>query len=360
MLQTALWMVGLSSKIGETLPPSIFARLASATLWLADIYDPSSGQVPNLGNNDGAYILPLTGVEFKDYRPVLQAASVAFLHKPLFPTGIYDEMVHWMGFSYEKGTTGEISGTPTSALRVGTPHCWATLRASRFKFRPAHADQLHVDLWAYGENILRDAGTYQYNGDPPWDNPLSQTAVHNTVEIAGQDQMLRAGRFLWLNPAQAKILLVKPDEVVAEHDGYKRQGWIHRRSLKYASPDTFIITDRIIPSGGNNNPTKISLQWLLPDWPGNLTDSSLEMRAPFGKLTFSILPQTTNSALVLDSVQLSRGGEILSGTHPSLPYQGWYSPTYGVKIPAVSFRLFFKINGDTTILSKLFIHQTLT
>ena len=33
-------------------------------------------------------------------------------------------------------------------------------------------DQLHLDLWWRGLNIAQDAGTYLYNADPPWDNPL--------------------------------------------------------------------------------------------------------------------------------------------------------------------------------------------
>ena len=54
-------------------------------------------------------------------------------------------------------------------------------------------DQLHFDLWWHGINVAQDAGTYLYNGEPPWDNPLVSTRVHNTITIDGRDQMTRGG-----------------------------------------------------------------------------------------------------------------------------------------------------------------------
>ena len=80
---------------------------------------------------------------------------------------------------------------------------WALIRAGRYTRRPFQADQLHVDLWWQGINLARDAGTYLYNGPPPWNNGLAGTAVHNTVTVDHHDQMRRAGRFLWVDWAQA-------------------------------------------------------------------------------------------------------------------------------------------------------------
>ena len=360
MLQTALWMNGLSQKVGQNLPKTVQSRLSASTQWLLDLLDPVSGQVPNLGSNDGAYILPFTAQDFSDYRPVIQAASMAFLKQSQFKLGSLDELYYWMDIEGNFPMQPVETPRPTAALKVGNNQCWATMRAAHFKLRPSHADQLHIDLWAFGENILRDAGTFQYNATPPWDNPLSHTSVHNTIQVDGYDQMLHAGRFLWLRLAQAKILLVKPDEVVAEHDGYHRAGWTHRRSLKYAEPDTFIITDRIMPFRNKKQGVGISLQWLLPDWPGSLSETSLEMRCPFGKIAITIQPQSSSNAPILEDTQLVRAGQLLAGSILPLPYQGWYAPTYGLKLPAVSFRFFFTIRGDTTIVTKLFIHQTLT
>jgi hypothetical protein len=360
MLQTALWIHGLTKKVNQPLPSATLVRLSAAADWLEDLLDPISGRVPNLGNNDGAYILPFTAQDFSDYRPVLQAASIAFRHHPVFKHGIVDEFSHWMGLINPDLIQPAAVTHRSTTLKVGNSQCWATLRAVHFKLRPAHADQLQVDLWAFGENILRDAGTFQYNAAPPWNNPLSQTSVHNTIQLNESDQMLRAGRFLWLRPAQAKILLIRPDEVMAEHDGYQSAGWTHRRSLKYAEPDTFIMTDRLIPTREKNSPAIISLQWLLPDWPGELSETTLDMSCPFGKIALTVQPGSSPHPPVLETVQLVRAGELLAGSRPPLPFQGWFAPTYGIKTPAISFRLFFALQGDTTFITKLIIHQTLT
>ena len=85
----------------------------------------------------------------------------------------------------------------------GDENSWALIRAGRYTRRPFQADQLHVDLWWQGINLARDAGTYLYNGSPPWNNGFAGTAVHNTVTVDNHDQMRRAGRFLWLDWAQA-------------------------------------------------------------------------------------------------------------------------------------------------------------
>ena len=82
---------------------------------------------------------------------------------------------------------------------------WAYLRAARFTGRPGHADQLHLDLWWCGLNVAQDAGTYLYNAPPPWDNALARSEVHNTLVVNGLEQMTRAGRFLYLERAQARV-----------------------------------------------------------------------------------------------------------------------------------------------------------
>ena len=102
----------------------------------------------------------------------------------------------------EREPAYQVTSTP-GYHRIGAENSWALVRAGRYTRRPFQADQLHVDLWWHGLNLARDAGTYLYNGEPPWNNGLAGTAVHNTVMVDRRDQMRRAGRFLWLDWAQA-------------------------------------------------------------------------------------------------------------------------------------------------------------
>jgi hypothetical protein len=80
---------------------------------------------------------------------------------------------------------------------AGTRAC---LRTGPLRFRPGHADLLHLDLWDGSLNLLRDGGSGAYNPAAEarwWHTHLSGTAGHNTVEFDGADQMPRVSRFLF-------------------------------------------------------------------------------------------------------------------------------------------------------------------
>ena len=79
MLHLALIYSAAQKAKGNTLPKPVLQRLQNATLWLADHMDFQSGQAANLGHNDGTLLLPFGCQDYNDYRPTLQAASLAFL-----------------------------------------------------------------------------------------------------------------------------------------------------------------------------------------------------------------------------------------------------------------------------------------
>ena len=98
MLQAALWIFSVheSSFMNEPITPELFSRLKASTDWLWKLVDPDTGQVPNLGHNDGAYIMPLTVCPYQDYRPVLHAAARLFHEINLVPHGPWDDMATWI------------------------------------------------------------------------------------------------------------------------------------------------------------------------------------------------------------------------------------------------------------------------
>ena len=87
MLQAALWMFAVHDSvfINELIPEDILDRLKTSTNWLWKLVDHESGRAPNLGHNDGAYILPLTVCPYHDYRPVIYAAAKTFLNNIVSP-----------------------------------------------------------------------------------------------------------------------------------------------------------------------------------------------------------------------------------------------------------------------------------
>jgi hypothetical protein len=366
MLQAALWAstVQCNAFPDQPFPETTRQRLAAATRWLLAMLDPSSGRFPNLGHNDGAYILPLSICPFYDYRPVLQAAGQAFLGEQVLPPGKWDEMTLWYG-GWRQRTKG--SGTDTEKRDVVVYHlpscpcilrkgdAWGYLRTARFTDRPGHADQLHLDLWWRGLNIAQDAGTYSYNAPPPWGNALMHTAVHNTVMIDGLEQMRRAGRFLYLDRAQGEITAEEYDPcgvlegVTARHNGYRQLGIIHQRTVMARDEGQWIILDEITGKPSESEHTA-RLQWLLPDWAYVLQtqktgiqspEYEIHLLSPAGRITLKINIKFPSQGTEKSSTgnicwSLIRCGERIIGNGSTHNNWGWVSPTYGIKTPALS------------------------
>jgi hypothetical protein len=184
-----------------------YTRARAAVDWLYHLVDPISGNVPNIGGNDGARLFRLCDTDYRDYRPTVQLAGVLFLERSTYEPGNWDESLRWLGLDlpkrradsrrskvYEDG--GYVVLAPPNAPT------WGVVRFANFRFRPSQADILHVDIWARGINILRDAGTYSYHGDKRWQSYFPATRAHNTCEFDAADQMPRLSRFLfadWLS-----------------------------------------------------------------------------------------------------------------------------------------------------------------
>lgn len=350
MLQAALWADWIARSQGDHLPAATTEKLASAAHWMLAQLDFSSGQFPNLGSNDGAYILPLAQGGFADYRPTAQAAARVFLNQSVFEHGTWDEMCWWfLPGSEDQSFSPEISPAPphttgspeNQPLMLRGSSSWASMRAVQYQSRPAHADQLHVELWWQGFNIARDAGTYRYTAPAPWNNTLAQTGVHNTITLDEQDQMLRAGKFLWLDWAQARCLRRQSSLVEAEHDGYNRLGVRHRRCLEQIGPDSWRVVDTLLPLGNGRPPHWGCLHWLLPDWPWKLEETTLYLQGPPGTVQLKITVPDGISAKQV-RMDLIRAGQRQTGSGPASPILGWFSPTYNTLQPALSLNVLFE------------------
>jgi hypothetical protein len=357
MLQLALWVSAVQRRAfpGEPLAPLTLSRLKAASRWLWQLLDPTSGQVPNLGPNDGALILPLSSCPFKDFRPVLSAAAKTFIPEVSFPPGIWDEMPVWYGLKSARPVSkpaqspdGETTLQHTNTLHG--EHSWAYLRSAQFSSRPGHADQLHLDLWWRGLNIAQDAGTYLYTAPHPWDNALTHTAVHNTLMIDGQEQMRRAGRFLYLDWAYAEPPVVERSvdaawqRLTAQHDGYRHLGITHQRMVTLSAADTWEIIDLLTgPNDGKIHTAR--LHWLLPDWEFQPAEHNealgfrLRLRSPHGWITLSVSWPNSPALPGPQAFQwgLARAGQLVAGSGDVHPTWGWSSPTYAEKIPALAF-----------------------
>jgi hypothetical protein len=368
MLQAALWMyaVHAGSYVDEPIPEEITNRLKAATQWLRKLVDPETGRVPNLGHNDGAYILPLTVGSFHDYRPIIYAAAQTFNQTKLTPRGSWNDLGDWLSspsvpaqtvasldFSHDEIAATDLISQPPHILQNHKNGSWAYLRVASFHSRPAHADQLHLDLWWRGINLAQDPGTYLYNAPSPWENSLTSALVHNTVTVDGNEFMRRVGRFLYLDWAQAEIVASKvaadgnPLSLTAQHNGYRNLGLLHTRKVTIGEDGHWEIIDHLDGSPGSFHSAR--LHWLLPDWKYEYLETRdqtgllqyvIRIQSPFGWVTLvtrlSAFPENLQSNRKLE-IKLVRAGELLVGSGNISPIMGWVSPTYGEKVPALSF-----------------------
>ncbi len=353
MLQLALIYCGYAQENRRPFLIENRALLCAATQWLAGQVDAATGDAPNLGHNDGTQLLPFGAAGYRDFRPTLQAAGLAFIGRPAFDAGPWDDLPLWLGLPSPdcQPKSSACSSSPNPVIhRVGNQACWGTLRAVNFHSRPAHADQLDVDLWWHGHNIALDAGTYQYNGEPPWDNPFAATCVHNTVTFNGEDQMERVSRFLWLGRADAKVhSQLNPNAVTGKMKVHSDPPIRHTRTLAFLPDKGFTVSDEILPIH-KGKPYTADLQWLLPDWSYTLLDHGILLEGEEITIELTIECSHHHHSAQHRAISLIRGGATVAGDIES-PIRGWFSPTYNQKKPALSFVFRVSASGEVTLTS---------
>lgn len=360
MLQTALWINFIKQDVFSTKTSQAIGRSAH---WLFSLLDNASGLTPNLGANDGALIFPLSSAAFEDYRPTVQAAARAFLRTSL-PSGAWDEMSLWFGLK-AADRVADSSAYLTDNLRG--QNSWAYLRASHFKSRLSHMDQLSLDLWWRGLNITQDAGAYLYNAEPPWDNPLVTTRVHNTVTVDDRDQMTRAGRFLVLDWANAHSKnLIETDENIlgrarAHHHGYGNIR--HERTVTVFQDERWLIEDTLRVTSPRRTPHVYCLRWLLPDYEWKIENREsgfyLRIKSPYGWISLHV-KSNPQSPIPNPQISLARAGKLLHGQRAIQPCEGWVSRNYGQKSPALSFAFEITSEFHTTLTSEFIFPKSVS
>lgn len=346
VLEAGLWAARLGEANDEAFPPSTMAALRRGAELLRTVCDEASGRVPNFGPNDGAQLLPLTSCGFGDYRPVLQLSAAECDMEPMRP-GPWDELCQWLGLQPRQGEVPRPPGQMQVDFPNGGLHLLngstgrGILRCARFTTRPGHSDQLHLDLHWRGNYVGRDPGSYLYTGAAPWDNALARAEVHNTVVVDRQEPMRRAGRFLWLDWAQGTFLgrWSSPhnalEVIAAQHDGYRRMGVTHRRTVVRAGDDLWVVADDLLGEGEHS----ARVVWQLPDWSApQLRGESVNIGVPGGYLVLQM--EVPGDLFVGPSLRLGlfRAGELVAGewTESACPAWGWYSPTYAAREPSLT------------------------
>lgn len=232
-----------------------YDRARAATNWLAAMTVRSSGDAPNIGANDGARLFALTDTDYRDYRPSLIWAYNVFDGSS--PVSYFDgadeaaTIIDWLNLE----PTNKVTDLPDHlhcaeggfAVLTAT-NAKAVIHYPRFRFRPSQNDLLHVDLWVNNENLLRDAGTYSYNCEEPWQSYFPSTAAHNTVQFDNREQMPRLSRFLlgaW--PKARDVVFDARDDADVQRFSCAYRDYLgatHARDIRLCA-ERLTITDKV-------------------------------------------------------------------------------------------------------------------
>lgn len=340
-LQDLTWALRLGQINQDVFEPEFIKRFKKSIEFLYMHQDIQSGYVPNYGMNDGAYIHPLTSLDYLDYRPALQAAWVIVTGTRLYNNTEVDEIAYWLvgdkDLAFSQLHKKSMAFNSGGYFTIRNSEQFGMVRCTTYKDRPVQADMLHFDLWDGDYNIFADAGTYSYNTDRETQLYFIGTSSHNTLMINNQNQMKRASRFMWLNWTKSKLLNFEIGEnrsvFEGEHYGYSKT--IHRRSIIQQN-DYWIIIDDVL---GDVSKKDIELNWLFGQ-----KDVSFK-----GDNKFRLeLPNKTGW-----NVQIINGDDLRTDLRIGAenPVKGWRSLYYGNKEPFPQISLKTTINEPIRIIT---------
>ena len=276
VVQLLTWGITLSEKNGNKFANVVYDGARSSVNFLRTCMIDENGYLPNYGANDGALFFKLSSTHYRDYRPQIAALSSLLGIESGFTKNYEDNS--WYGIK----NRGNHNSNPANGLYkfplggyyiIREPDTLTFIKCGGYKDRPSQADNLHVDIWYKGENLLLDAGSYKYNTDDKTMRYFSGTASHNTVMLDDKDQMQKGGHFIWYYWSQlVDAKLVQEGEYFVftgevKVFGYLNKDISHKRTIKHkVNSQVWEITDEI-----SNLPNGMTLNqlWHTPEKPKN-------------------------------------------------------------------------------------------
>ncbi len=326
VVQLMTWAFSLAHHHGDVFSKPVYERAYRSVKLLATCQEANSGMLPNYGANDGSLFFNWNDEHFRDFRPSLDALHFLLTSQQLYADSYEDRS--WFGLEtsnqklFKKLQIADgVASFDTGGIYIyRTANLLIFIACVTYKNRPSQADNLHLDVWQNGVNVLRDAGSYKYNTDPKTVKYFFGTQSHNTVMLDNDDQMLKGTRFIWFNWSSALTAswTEHEDEYIfqGEINAFRNQGKIiHTRkvSIKKKSLSMEVVD---VLKGSNH---KLMRQL----WHIN----------PSSNLNIIAVDENENVVEAIAS-------------------NGLYSPTYGVKEDALQYE--FSTNSNK-ITSRLFL-----
>lgn len=221
-LQVMTWALTIGKKAGTIWSETLKSKLNKSLIQLNSLIDDKSGHLPNYGNNDGALFFQLSDSDYRDYRPQLNALAYALSSNVNYTNELALSDTKWYTNSLNfKSTIATLDSIfKDSGLYIlQDEDLRVIVKCTSHTYRPAQADNLHIDVWYKGENILLDGGTYKYNTTEEELNYFMGTASHNTVMLGDFNQMKKASRFIWNFWTKASAVSMQETDTAIHFEG---------------------------------------------------------------------------------------------------------------------------------------------
>ena len=260
------------------LPPWYYERLDEMLAFVAG-YTRPDGLAPQIGDADDGRFVPLGdyGLDPRDHRHLFAQAGREF--KPAAGSVAFPES----GFFVMR------EGDLYVVVRCGDTGRYGLGGHS-------HNDQLSFELMKGDTPLVVDPGTFLYTPDPAARNLFRSTGFHSTLRVDGgeQNELRTDDLFAMKDCARAETLHWDDTAFEGRHHGFP--GATHTRRLELTR-DALHIRDTV------NSAAARELEWTFTLAPG--AKSKVEIRA--------------------------KGLEFRAE-------EGWYSPSYGVRVPTTFLR----------------------
>ncbi len=235
---------------------------------------------------------------------------------------------------------------------------WAYMDMSPFGAGHQHEDKLNVTVFAYGHEMLHEAGVFDYDTSEMRKYVLS-TRAHNTARIDGMDQNRRP-RYHWEPDDIRKVcatahFVSEPHRDTAEStydEGYGPDflDVKHTRRFLFCKneqglPPFFVCIDRF--AAPDDAPHSAELLWHLQDVPTMMEGTVVTSLYNEDGTAFSVIP--------------SAGGTAVVKGQKSPEFQGWF-PKHGIgdvehyAVPTIKQTVPF--TGSTRIVTVLYPHHS--
>lgn len=332
----------LAARNGEELPGSVPDCLRRMLDFLLQLRRPD-GSLPAIGDGDGGWLLPLVRRAPGDFSALFSTAAVLFDDPALaWAAGGARAETFWLLGQPESGGWNFPAPIPPATERVRHFEAggYAVVRsgwgerdhhlvfdagplASDASGAHGHADLLSIQLSAFGENYLVDAGTGCYTTSKRWRDHFRGSQAHSTLRMDGQDQAQPRGPFGWRHKPAARLRACESEACYllldAEHDAWAGLGEpvIHRRRVLFVDGAYWLVIDDLQGAGEHRACLRYQFAPLAV-----ASEAGGWVRAR-GERSALLLRAFAHQALAAEVA----AGEID-------PPRGWVSPDYGQRIPA--------------------------